>query len=97
MNSLITTENSELGTNMDRILQEITAVGHQREGMDSTISTLAAETKSIRLDIAGFQSKVSDLEQRVIAVEDQLNTVPKRDQELLFLCSKLSDLEDRSR
>ncbi|KAJ1126778.1 hypothetical protein NDU88_005184 [Pleurodeles waltl] len=47
----------------------------------------------IRLDIAGFQSRVSDLEQRVIAVEDHLNTIPEWDQELL--CSKLIDLEDR--
>ncbi|KAJ1191516.1 hypothetical protein NDU88_000832 [Pleurodeles waltl] len=39
---------------------------------------------------------VSDLEQHIIAVEDHLNTVPERDQELLFLCSKLIDLEDRS-
>ncbi|KAJ1209135.1 hypothetical protein NDU88_004513 [Pleurodeles waltl] len=65
--------------------------------MDSTISTLAAETKSTCLDIAGFQSRMSDLEQRVITVEDHLNTVPERDQELLFLRSKLIDLEDRSR
>ncbi|KAJ1216277.1 hypothetical protein NDU88_003881 [Pleurodeles waltl] len=64
--------------------------------MDSTIFTLAAEIKSIRLDIAGFQSRVSDLEYRGITVEYHLNTVPERDQELLFLCSKLIDLEDRS-
>ncbi|KAJ1186522.1 hypothetical protein NDU88_003303 [Pleurodeles waltl] len=65
--------------------------------MDSTISTLATETKSICLNIASFQSRMTGLKQRVTAMEDHLNTVPDRDQELLFLCSKLIDLEDRSR
>ncbi|KAJ1168811.1 hypothetical protein NDU88_000724 [Pleurodeles waltl] len=67
--------------------------------MDSTIPVLAAETKSICLEITGSQSKVSEagLKQRVTAVEDHLNTIPKQDQELLFLRSKLIDLEDRSR
>ncbi|KAJ1114371.1 hypothetical protein NDU88_002609 [Pleurodeles waltl] len=62
--------------------------------MDSTISVLEPETKSICLDIAGFQSRVSDLEQRETAVEDHLSTIPERNQELLFLRSKLIDLED---
>ncbi|KAJ1114318.1 hypothetical protein NDU88_002556 [Pleurodeles waltl] len=62
--------------------------------MDSTISVLEPETKSIRLDIAGFQS---DLEQCETAVEDHLSTIPERNQELLFLHSKLIDLEDNSR
>ncbi|KAJ1093672.1 hypothetical protein NDU88_006770 [Pleurodeles waltl] len=97
MNSLTTADNPEHSTTVDHILQEITAMGRHLEGMDSTISTLVAETKSICLDIAGFQSTVSDLEQHVVAVEDHLNTVPDRDQELLFLPSKLVDLEDRSR
>ncbi|KAJ1101503.1 hypothetical protein NDU88_006570 [Pleurodeles waltl] len=95
-NSLTATDNPELGTTMDRILQEITEVGCRMEGTDSTISTLAAETKSILLDIAGFQSRVFDLEQRIVAVENQLNTVPDRDREPLFLHSKLVDLEDKS-
>ncbi|KAJ1177721.1 hypothetical protein NDU88_002973 [Pleurodeles waltl] len=64
--------------------------------MDSTISTLVAENKSICLDIADFQSRVSDLEQRVIALEDHLHTMPEQGQELLFLRSKLIDLENRS-
>ncbi|KAJ1188693.1 hypothetical protein NDU88_005451 [Pleurodeles waltl] len=76
-----------------RILQSTV---NRLEGMDSTISALAAETKSIRLDIAGFQSRFSDLEQRVMAVEYHINTAPDRDRELLSLCSKLMDLEDRS-
>ncbi|KAJ1113432.1 hypothetical protein NDU88_001678 [Pleurodeles waltl] len=53
---------------MDRILQEITGVGRRFEGMDSMISALASETKSLRLGIAGFQFRVYDLEHRVVAV-----------------------------
>ncbi|KAJ1112857.1 hypothetical protein NDU88_001118 [Pleurodeles waltl] len=64
--------------------------------MNSAISSLATEMKSILLDIAGFQTRVSGLEQRVATVEDHLNTTPDRDQELLYLHSKLIDLEDRS-
>ncbi|KAJ1157920.1 hypothetical protein NDU88_010617 [Pleurodeles waltl] len=64
--------------------------------MDSTISTLAIETKSILSDIASFQSRMTGLEQHGTAVEGHLNTVPDREQEHLFLCSKLIDLEDRS-
>ncbi|KAJ1157109.1 hypothetical protein NDU88_009824 [Pleurodeles waltl] len=82
---------------MDGILQEITAVGHRLEGMDSTISSLAKETKSIRLDIAGFQTRVSGLEQWVATVKDHLNTIPDHDQELLYVCGKCIDLADRSR
>ncbi|KAJ1194098.1 hypothetical protein NDU88_003393 [Pleurodeles waltl] len=81
---------------MDRILQEITDVECRLEGMDSVIPSLAAETKSIRLDIAGFQIRVLGLEQRLVIVEDHLNTTPDRDQELLCPRSKLIDLEDRS-
>ncbi|KAJ1084817.1 hypothetical protein NDU88_004963 [Pleurodeles waltl] len=78
-NSLTATDNPEHSTTMDHILQEIAAVGHRLEGMDFTIATLAAETKSISLDIAGFQYRVSDLEQRVVAVKEHHNTVPDRD------------------
>ncbi|KAJ1176131.1 hypothetical protein NDU88_001414 [Pleurodeles waltl] len=70
---------------MERILQEITAVGHRHEGMDSAITSLTAETKSTRLDIAGFQSRVTGLEQRVSTMEDHINTAQDRDQELLYL------------
>ncbi|KAJ1149228.1 hypothetical protein NDU88_002043 [Pleurodeles waltl] len=79
----------------DRILQEITAVGRKLEGMDSTISSVATGMKSICLDIVGFQARVSGLEQRVATVEVHLNTTPDRDQKLLYLRSKLTDLEDR--
>ncbi|KAJ1192056.1 hypothetical protein NDU88_001368 [Pleurodeles waltl] len=40
---------------MDRILQEISAVGRKLEGMDSAMALLTAETKSMRLNIVGFQ------------------------------------------
>ncbi|KAJ1128234.1 hypothetical protein NDU88_006613 [Pleurodeles waltl] len=96
MNLLTATDKPEQGTTMDRILQNSTAVDRRLEGIDSTVSTMAAETKSIHLDIAGFQSRVSDLHQRVGAVEDHLNTVTDWDRELLFLHRKLVDLEDRS-
>ncbi|KAJ1119454.1 hypothetical protein NDU88_007639 [Pleurodeles waltl] len=81
---------------MDRILLEITGVGRRLEGMDSTICTLAAKTKSIHLDIVGFQARVTWLQQRVTTMEDHLNTISDRDQELFYLRSKLIDLEDRS-
>ncbi|KAJ1157397.1 hypothetical protein NDU88_010110 [Pleurodeles waltl] len=81
---------------MEHILQEITAVGPRLEGMDSAITSLTEETKSMRLDIAGFQSRVTRLEQRVSTMEDHINTAQDRDQELLYLLSKLVDLEDRS-
>ncbi|KAJ1209580.1 hypothetical protein NDU88_004954 [Pleurodeles waltl] len=84
------------GTAVDRKLQEITAVGRRLEGMDSTICMLAAETKSIRLDIAGFQIRVAGLEQRVSLMENNLNTAPDRDHEIITLGSKLIELEDRS-
>ncbi|KAJ1130702.1 hypothetical protein NDU88_009052 [Pleurodeles waltl] len=48
---------------MDRILQEVLAVGRKLEGMDSAMASLMAETKSMRLDIAGFQSQVTRLDQ----------------------------------
>ncbi|KAJ1114189.1 hypothetical protein NDU88_002428 [Pleurodeles waltl] len=41
------------GTTMDRILQEISAVGHKLEGMDNAMVALTVETRSMRLDIAG--------------------------------------------
>ncbi|KAJ1181396.1 hypothetical protein NDU88_006603 [Pleurodeles waltl] len=60
--------------------------------MDRAMASLTAETKSIHMDIASFQTRVLGLEQRVTTVEAQ-----DRDQELLFVRSKLTDLEDRSR
>ncbi|KAJ1194100.1 hypothetical protein NDU88_003395 [Pleurodeles waltl] len=82
---------------MDRILQEISAVGRRLEGMDNAMALLTAKTKSIHLDIAGFQSCVMGLEQRVTMVEAQAATSQDWDRELLYLRSKLTGLKDRSR
>ncbi|KAJ1097244.1 hypothetical protein NDU88_002369 [Pleurodeles waltl] len=52
------------GASMDRILQEISAVGRKLEGMDNAMVALTAETRSMRLEIAGFQSQISGLDHR---------------------------------
>ncbi|KAJ1180758.1 hypothetical protein NDU88_005975 [Pleurodeles waltl] len=85
------------GATMDGILQEISAVGHRLKGMDSMMTSLTEDTRSMRLDIAGFQSRVSTLEQQVTTVEMQAMLASDRDQELLYLRSRVIDLEDRSR
>ncbi|KAJ1118736.1 hypothetical protein NDU88_006923 [Pleurodeles waltl] len=82
---------------MERVLHEITAVSRRIEGMDASISSLTLETKSMRLDIAGFQSRVTGLEHRMGSLEPQMATSQERDKDLLYLKSKLTDLEDRSR
>ncbi|KAJ1126570.1 hypothetical protein NDU88_004977 [Pleurodeles waltl] len=51
----------------------------------------------MRLEIVGFQSQVSGLDQRVTILEAHVASWTDRDQELLHLRSKLTDLEDRSR
>ncbi|KAJ1121196.1 hypothetical protein NDU88_009318 [Pleurodeles waltl] len=89
--------NASQGATMDHILQEISAVGRRLEGRDSRMISPTEETKSMRLDIAGFQSRVTTLEQQVTMVETQATLAADRDQELLYLCSKVIDLEDRSR
>ncbi|KAJ1159186.1 hypothetical protein NDU88_011854 [Pleurodeles waltl] len=58
---------------------------------------LTAETRSMRLDTAGFQSQMSVLDQRVATVETQIASWTDRDLELSHLRSKLTDLEDKSR
>ncbi|KAJ1126609.1 hypothetical protein NDU88_005016 [Pleurodeles waltl] len=87
----------EQSITMERILQEITAVSHRIEGMDASISSLTLETKSMRSDIAGFQTRVTSLEHRMGSLETQVTTYRDRDQDLLYLRNKLIDLEDRSR
>ncbi|KAJ1130411.1 hypothetical protein NDU88_008764 [Pleurodeles waltl] len=84
------------GATMDCILQEISAVSRKLEGMEGAMVSLTAETRSMHLDIAGFQSQVTGLDQRVTTVETQIAFWTDRDQELLHLRSKLIDLEDRS-
>ncbi|KAJ1090703.1 hypothetical protein NDU88_003832 [Pleurodeles waltl] len=82
---------------IERILQEITAMGRHLEAMDSKISELSAASTSIRANIACFQVKVTDLDHRLTTIEGQLAMLPERDSELQFLRAKITDLEDRSR
>ncbi|KAJ1179720.1 hypothetical protein NDU88_004954 [Pleurodeles waltl] len=84
-------------TTMERILQEITGVSRRIEGMDASISYLTLETKSIRSDIANFQSQVMGLDHCVRTLETQMATIQGRDQDLLYLQNKITDLEDRNR
>ncbi|KAJ1144684.1 hypothetical protein NDU88_010981 [Pleurodeles waltl] len=85
------------GVTMDHILQEISAVSRKLEGMDNAMVALMAETRSMRLDLAGFQSQMSGLDQRVTTVETQVASWTDRDLELSHLHSKRTDLSDRSR
>ncbi|KAJ1218868.1 hypothetical protein NDU88_006440 [Pleurodeles waltl] len=85
------------GVSMDQILQEISAVGRKLEGMDNAMVALTAETRSMRLEIAGFQSQIFGLDQRVTTVEAQAASWTNKDKELLHLRSRLTNLEDRSR
>ncbi|KAJ1143664.1 hypothetical protein NDU88_009969 [Pleurodeles waltl] len=80
----------------DHFLKDISAVGRRLEGMDNAMASMTAETKSIRLDIAGFQSCMMGLEQRMTMVEAHVGSSRERDQELQYFCSKMTDLEDRS-
>ncbi|KAJ1122005.1 hypothetical protein NDU88_000511 [Pleurodeles waltl] len=70
---------------MVHILQEVTAVSRQLEGMNTD-----------HTDIASFQDRVKGVEQRLADVEDCLNTILDKEQEHLKLEEKLTDLEDRS-
>ncbi|KAJ1119352.1 hypothetical protein NDU88_007538 [Pleurodeles waltl] len=79
---------------MERTLRENTTVGSRLEGMDTKISELASETRSIRADIAGFEDKVREMEHRLSLMEDKLSSTPDGDQELQFLQNSLRDLED---
>ncbi|KAJ1215678.1 hypothetical protein NDU88_003286 [Pleurodeles waltl] len=92
-----TMSDKEQSITMEKILQEITAVSRRIEGMDASLSSLTLETKSMRSDIAGFQIRVTGLEHRMGSLETQMTTYRDRDQDLLYLRSKLTDLEDRSR
>ncbi|KAJ1186654.1 hypothetical protein NDU88_003435 [Pleurodeles waltl] len=92
-----TMSDKEQSITMEKILQEITAVSRRIEGMDASLSSLTLETKSMRLDIAGFQTRVTGLEHHMGSLETQMTTYRDRDQDLLYLRSKLTDLEDRSR
>ncbi|KAJ1176852.1 hypothetical protein NDU88_002119 [Pleurodeles waltl] len=87
----------EHSTTMERILQEITTVNRRIEGMDASLTSLTLEAKSMRSDITGFQSRVTGLEQRMGSLEAQATAFQDREQDLLYLRSNLTDMEDRSR
>ncbi|KAJ1128454.1 hypothetical protein NDU88_006832 [Pleurodeles waltl] len=89
-------EEGPQGASMDRILQEISAVGRKLEGMDHAMMALTAETRSMRLEIAGLQLQISGLDQWVATVETQVASWTDNGQELMHLRSKRTDLEDRS-
>ncbi|KAJ1210284.1 hypothetical protein NDU88_005650 [Pleurodeles waltl] len=91
-----TTQAPKTDVFMDRILQEITVVGRRLEGMDTKISVLAAQSRSIRSDIASFQDKVTNMDRRLFLMEDKLNSLPNRDQEWQCFRDKFTDLEDQS-
>ncbi|KAJ1152095.1 hypothetical protein NDU88_004872 [Pleurodeles waltl] len=97
LNKSTTKPDKDQSTTMDRILQEITTVSRRIEGMDASITSLTLETKSMRSDFAGFQSRVTGLEQRMGSLETQINTSQVREQDFIYLRSKLTDMEDRSR
>ncbi|KAJ1151691.1 hypothetical protein NDU88_004471 [Pleurodeles waltl] len=92
----IVMSDKEKSITMEWILQEITIVSRRIEGMDASMTSLTLETKSMRSDIAGFQSRVIGLEQRMGSLETQVAMSQDRDQDLLYLRSKLTDMEDRS-
>ncbi|KAJ1170899.1 hypothetical protein NDU88_002770 [Pleurodeles waltl] len=77
--------NSEQVTTMDRMLQEITAVSRRLKGMDTAITSLTLDTKSMHSEIAGFQTRVTGLELRMATMDDHVHKALDKDQELLFL------------
>ncbi|KAJ1119153.1 hypothetical protein NDU88_007339 [Pleurodeles waltl] len=81
----------------DRILQEIASVVRCLEVMDLKITDLTLASSSIRADIAGLRETVTNLDQRLSAVEDHIAAIPDQEEELKSLRTKLTDLEDRSR
>ncbi|KAJ1210275.1 hypothetical protein NDU88_005641 [Pleurodeles waltl] len=81
----------------DRMLQEIASVERRLEVMDLQITDLTLASSSIHADIAGFRETVTNLDQRISAVEDHVAAIPDQEEELRSLRAKLTDLEDRSR
>ncbi|KAJ1140603.1 hypothetical protein NDU88_006952 [Pleurodeles waltl] len=65
--------------------------------MDLRITDLTLASFSIRADKAGFRETVTNLDQRLSAVEDHVAAIPDQEEELRSLRAKLTDLEDRSR
>ncbi|KAJ1198183.1 hypothetical protein NDU88_002027 [Pleurodeles waltl] len=77
---------------MERILQEITAVNRRLEDMSTAITSLTYALRYSRLPASSNRTGALNIDH-----EDHVHTVLDKDQELLFLCSKLTDLEERSR
>ncbi|KAJ1105044.1 hypothetical protein NDU88_002452 [Pleurodeles waltl] len=80
-----TSVDSHSETAMDSILQDITTVGRRLEAMDSKITDLATDSKSIIADIPGFQDKVTDLDQQMTAVEGRIAALPDNESKQPFL------------
>ncbi|KAJ1126680.1 hypothetical protein NDU88_005086 [Pleurodeles waltl] len=76
----------------DRILKEIAVVGRRLEAMDSKISGLTVASNSIRADIASFRETVTDLDQRLTMVEDQVSALLDHEAELRSLRAKDKEL-----
>ncbi|KAJ1157301.1 hypothetical protein NDU88_010016 [Pleurodeles waltl] len=84
-------------TTMEHILQDIASVSCHLEAMDSKITDLSTDSKSIWAYIAGFQDKVTDLDHHLTAVEGRIAFLTDSESVLQSLRHKLTDLEDRSR
>ncbi|KAJ1152145.1 hypothetical protein NDU88_004922 [Pleurodeles waltl] len=69
----------------------------QATTMDRILQEITAVSRRLEGMDTGFQSRVTGLEHQMANMEDHVDTVLNKDQELLFLCSKLKDLEDGSR
>ncbi|KAJ1152783.1 hypothetical protein NDU88_005558 [Pleurodeles waltl] len=67
---------------MERILQEISVVGHRLEAVGFEITDLSADSKSIRADIVGLQDKVMDLDHHLLIVENKVAAFPDNQPEL---------------
>ncbi|KAJ1101238.1 hypothetical protein NDU88_006310 [Pleurodeles waltl] len=64
--------------------------------MDFKITDLATESKSIGTDIAAFQDRVTEFDNRITNIKSRLYDMPDTHQELQLLRNKLMDLEGRS-
>ncbi|KAJ1191118.1 hypothetical protein NDU88_000434 [Pleurodeles waltl] len=78
---------------MERILQEISAVGRHLQAMDVKITDLSADSKLIRMDIDSFQDKVTDLDHCLLTVEN-LEDRSRRDNVRFFGLPEKEEGED---
>ncbi|KAJ1089094.1 hypothetical protein NDU88_002247 [Pleurodeles waltl] len=81
-------EDSRPDTAMECVLQEISAVGRCLEAMNSKITDRSADSKSTRVDVAGFQDKVTDLDHCLHTVKSSIAALPDDQAELQFLQHK---------